>query len=119
MSFVEIVGLSLIEIVGDFALKQYANGGTIIHLIVGIFGYIGVVIMLIISLHDSTVLLVNAGWDGTSALLESLAAYLILGERFTDNTQYFGVGFIIVGLYLLKIPFSKKHVLYSHLFNKK
>ena len=41
MSVVEIFGLSLIEIVGDFALKQYANGGTTAHLIVGIIGYVG------------------------------------------------------------------------------
>ena len=56
MSVVEITMLSLTEIVGDFALKKYANGGTGFHLFVGVLGYIGVVIMLIISLKGSTVL---------------------------------------------------------------
>lgn len=72
MSLVEIIGLSLIEIVGDFSLKQYANGGGFVHLAMGITGYIGVVIMLIISLQGSTVLLVNAAWDGMSALTGSI-----------------------------------------------
>ena len=48
MSLPQIIGLSLIEIVGDFSLKEYANQGGIIHLITGIIGYIGVIIMLII-----------------------------------------------------------------------
>lgn len=108
MSLVEIGLLSLVEIVGDFALKQYANGGTLFHLMVGILGYVGVVIMLIISLHGSTVLMVNAGWDGISGLLESLASIIILGERFEHNSQYAGVVLIICGLYLLKIPMFKK-----------
>ena len=107
MSVVEMVLLSLIEIVGDFALKQYANGGTSIHLFFGIIGYIGVVIMLIISLKGSTVLMVNAAWDGTSGLIESLASIIILGERFEHHSQYAGVILIICGLYLLKIPITK------------
>jgi len=113
MSVVEIFGLSLIEIVGDFALKQYANGGTTAHLIVGIIGYVGVVGMLIISLHNSTVLMVNAAWDGMSALIESVAAFVVLGERFESKSQYVGVVFIILGLYLLKIPLTKKHGLFG------
>jgi hypothetical protein len=46
MSLIQIGLLSVIEIVGDFGLKQYANNGGIIPLIIGIIGYIGVVIML-------------------------------------------------------------------------
>lgn len=109
MSVVEMVLLTLVETVGDFSLKEYANGGTTFHLMLGIFGYIGVVIMLIISLHGSTVLLVNAAWDGTSALLESIGAFVILGERFEHQSQYAGVVLIICGLYMLKLPMVKTH----------
>ena len=69
MSVVEMIMMSVVEIIGDFELKEYANGGTLLHLFIGIIGYIGVVIVLIISLKGSTVLLVNAAWDGTSALI--------------------------------------------------
>jgi multidrug transporter EmrE-like cation transporter len=48
--------------------------------------------------------MVNAAWDGISAFVESLMAYLILGERFSDPNQYIGIGLIIVGLFFLKIP---------------
>jgi multidrug transporter EmrE-like cation transporter len=107
MSLIQVLGLSIIEIIGDTALKQYANDKGIGYLGVGITGYIGIVVLLIISLQGSTLLMVNNAWDGTSSLLESLYAYVILGERFDNYLQYWGVGFILIGLYLLKIPLSK------------
>jgi len=109
MSLSQIITLSLVEIVGDFAFKEYANRGGILPLSIGIVGYIGVCIMLVISLQGSTVLLVNGAWDGISALVESIAAVVILGERFDNYLQYFGIVFIIIGLYLLKIPLKKDH----------
>lgn len=108
MSLIQIGILSLVEIVGDFGLKQYANHGGIFPLIAGIIGYMGVVCMLIISLQGSTILMVNGAWDGISTLFNSIAAYIFLGERFDDIWQYLGLGFIIIGLYLLKIPLHKK-----------
>jgi multidrug transporter EmrE-like cation transporter len=109
MSIPQIITLSLVEIIGDFGLKQYANKGGIRNLGIGIVGYIGVVSMLVIALQGSSILMVNSAWDGTSTLIEGLAAYLILGERFDNYLQYIGVAFIIIGLYLLKIPWSKKN----------
>jgi multidrug transporter EmrE-like cation transporter len=109
MSVSQIVALSCIEVVGDFALKEYANKGGLLPLAVGIGGYVGVVGMLIVSLQDSTVLMVNGAWDGVSTLIESLAAYLILGERFDHFMQYVGLVVIVIGLFLLKIPWKKKH----------
>ena len=109
MSIPQIIGLSLVEIIGDFSLKEYANQGGVIHLITGIIGYVGVIIMLIISLQDSTVLMVNAAWDGTSALIGSVFAFIFLGERLDNYMQYVGILFIVSGLYLLKIPWKKQH----------
>lgn len=109
MNFLQILALSVVEIGGDVALKQYANDGGIMFLWLGIIGYIGVVILLIIALQGSSILMVNNAWDGTSSLLESLFAYVVLGERFENYLQYVGVGSILIGLYLLKIPLSKSH----------
>jgi multidrug transporter EmrE-like cation transporter len=109
MSLPSIFALSAIEILGDVALKEYANDKGIMYLGIGIIGYIGVVILLIVNLQDSTILLVNNAWDGTSSILESVYAYVVLGERFENYFQYTGVLFIILGLYLLKIPLTKDH----------
>jgi multidrug transporter EmrE-like cation transporter len=48
--------------------------------------------------------MVNAAWDGISAFIESVLAFIVLGERFSDPNQYIGVGLIIVGLVFLKMP---------------
>lgn len=112
MSLPQIIGLSLLEIVGDFAFKEFANKGGLLALTTGIVGYIGVCAMLIVSLQGSTVLLVNGAWDGVSGVIESIAAYVILGERFDNYFQYIGIFLIVCGLFLLKIPLKKDHPFY-------
>jgi multidrug transporter EmrE-like cation transporter len=109
MSLPQILALSFTEIIGDTALKQYANDQGNLYLGIGIAGYIGVVILLIITLQESSLLMVNNAWDGTSSLLESIFAYVVLGERFDNYLQYFGAFSIVIGLYLLKIPLTKNH----------
>jgi multidrug transporter EmrE-like cation transporter len=108
MSLPEIIALTCVEIVGDFGYKQFANNGGIIPFTIGTLGYIGVVGMLIVSLQNSSIMMVNGAWDGISGLLESVAAYLFLGERFHHPVQYLGLILIAVGLYFLRIPLSKK-----------
>jgi multidrug transporter EmrE-like cation transporter len=108
MSVAQIVGLSAVEIIGDFGFKQFANSGGLIPFLFGVGGYVGVVIMLIISLQGSTILMVNGAWDGVSTIIESLAAYIFLGERFESGVQYLGLLLIIIGLFLLKIPLTKE-----------
>jgi hypothetical protein len=108
MSFVDIGALTLFEIAGDFGFQRFANGGGIIPFVFGTTGYIGVIYFLIKSLQGSTILLVNGAWDGISAIIESVAAMIILGERFNSIYQYLGLTFIIIGLFFLKIPLHRK-----------
>jgi multidrug transporter EmrE-like cation transporter len=105
MSLVKIIGLSLIELVGDYGAKQFANLGGLMNLGIGIFGYIGVFILLVLNLKGSTLLLVNNSWDGINTILVTLFGFFILGERFESNSQYLGIALIIGGIFLLKIPF--------------
>jgi multidrug transporter EmrE-like cation transporter len=108
MSLLDIGALSLVEIVGDFGLKDFANNGGIRGLATGIGGYIGVVYFLIRSFQGSTILLVNASWDGINTLIEAIAAYFILGERFETIWEYIGLFLIIIGLLLFRIPIRRK-----------
>lgn len=109
MSYQSILFLTLSEIIGDFGYKEFANKGGIQPFAVGTCGYIGVVYFLITSLQGSQVLLVNAAWDGISALVESLAAIYVLGEKFDDPLKYFGIVLIVTGLLFLKMPMVSPH----------
>ena len=108
MSLVDIGTLSLVEIVGDFGLKQFANHGGLHNIAIGIGGYIGVVYCLIRALQGSNILIVNNAWDAVSTIIESLAAYIFLGERFHSPREFFGIVFIIMGLVMLDLPVYRK-----------
>jgi multidrug transporter EmrE-like cation transporter len=109
MSYVDVICIALSEIVGDFGFKEFANKGGIKPFAVGAIGYVGVIYFLIRSLQGSSILLVNSAWDGISTLIESLAAYVLLGERFDDPFKYVGIVFIMVGLFFMKMPIVKEH----------
>ena len=100
--FLYVIALSLIEVYGDFSLRFYAQTDNIKWLYHGIVGYIGVVFLLIQSLKYGNVLYVNGMWDGISGVIESVAAYYILGDRLSKSTEYIGLIFIIAGVFLMK-----------------
>ena len=82
MSLVNLAGLTLTEILGDFQLKFFAREHKLGNLFGGLTGYAGVIFFLIRSLTQGNVMYVNGMWDGLSGVLEAVAAYFILGERF-------------------------------------
>ena len=101
-SFMTITFLSLAEIYGDFALRFYAQSNKFQYLAHGIVGYAGVVYFLIEALRVKNVLYVNGMWDGVSAVVESAAAYVILGDRLRNVKEYSGLVLIVLGIFLLK-----------------
>ena len=102
-SFWDILSLATVEVFADFQLKWYTQDpGRIDYLVKGVLGYVGVIYFLIRSLTGSTVLYVNGVWDGLSSLIESIAAYVILGDRLQSTTQYVGLLLTVVGIVLLK-----------------
>jgi len=102
MGFEDIVLLSVVEIFGDFNLRWYAQSNQFSYLVYGIFGYIGVIYYLVKSLRSDNVLYVNGMWDGVSGIVESMAAYLVLGDRLEKPMQYIGLLMVSAGIYLLK-----------------
>lgn len=108
MSYLDIGAMCLIEIVGDFSYKEFANKGGFSNFAIGTISYVGVIYFLIRSLQGSQILVVNAAWDAISTIIESVAAFVILGERFDDPWKYFGLFLIVVGLLFLKLPLVRK-----------
>jgi len=101
-AFSSIVLLSIVEIYGDFALRFYAQTNNLTYFYHGIAGYAGVVFFLIQSLRHGNVLYVNGMWDGISGILESAAAYVVLGDRLEKPIQYVGLVLTFAGIMLMK-----------------
>jgi multidrug transporter EmrE-like cation transporter len=102
MSFNDILILSAVEVFGDFNLRWYAETNAPSYLGFGLLGYAAVVVWLIKCFRSGNVLYVNAMWDSASTLIESAAAYYILGDRLKTPKQYAGLALVIVGMYLLR-----------------
>ncbi|NBX49279.1 hypothetical protein EBT25_04905 [bacterium] len=103
MSLVDLIGVTLAEILGDFQLKFFAREHQLGNLFGGLAGYIGVIFFLIRSFAKGNVMYVNGMWDGLSALIEPTAAFILLGERFNMWYQYAGLVFVALGVFLLKM----------------
>jgi len=103
--FLYIVILSIVEVYGDFSLRFYAQTNKLSWLLHGLVGYAGVVYFLIQSLRFQNVLYTNGMWDGMSGIVESIAAYFILGDRLEKSSQYLGLVLTVIGVYLLKNGF--------------
>jgi multidrug transporter EmrE-like cation transporter len=104
MSNLNIVLLSIAEVFGDFGFKTFARTGAKASFAQGSLGYVAVIYFLIKSLRQGNILYVNGMWDGMSAIIESLAAYLILGERLKGPLQYAGLVLVIIGICMLHAP---------------
>jgi len=105
--FIIILFASLFEYIGDSNLKFYARSNDLTNLSYGIVGYIAVVLTIIYVLKFSNVMYMNIYWDATSIILETVLAYILLGEVLDNKYQFVGLIMIIVGIVLLnqgKIP---------------
>ena len=98
--------LCLVEVYGDFKFKAYARSSNdsvgVPLFIQGCAGYAGVVYFLIRMLRLKDVIWVNAMWDGGSALIETLFAYFMYGERLKQPVNYAGLALILLGLFMLR-----------------
>ena len=97
--------LCLVEVYGDFKFKAYArssNDDGLSSFIQGCAGYAGVIFFLIRMLRLKDVIWVNAMWDGGSALIETLFAYFMFGERLNRPVNYAGLALIVLGLFMLR-----------------
>lgn len=97
--------LCLVEVYGDFKFKAYARSSNmdgVSLFIQGCTGYMGVIFFLIRMLRLKDVIWVNAMWDGGSALIETLFAYFMYGERLNQPVNYAGLALIVVGLFMLR-----------------
>jgi multidrug transporter EmrE-like cation transporter len=99
--------LCLVEVYGDFKFKAYARSSNndmdgIPLFIKGCMGYAGVIYFLIRMLRLKDVIWVNAMWDGGSALIETLFAYFMFGERLKQPVNYAGLALIVLGLFMLR-----------------
>ena len=99
----EITIASIVEYVGDASFKMYTRLNSHFYLLLGILSYIILVYMLIHILKYSNVLQMNVQWDAMSIILETLLAYILLGEILSEPEQFIGFFLIVSGLIVMNL----------------
>lgn len=102
MTILNVAGITVAQIFGDFGFKDFVLSRDNIGLFRGAIGYIGVIFFLLKSLATNNILWVNGMWSGSTLIFESAAAFFLLGERFEHPWQYVALLLIIVGVIGLK-----------------
>jgi multidrug transporter EmrE-like cation transporter len=97
-----IIIISLVEYIGDSNFKHYArNNLNYSNLLVGSIAYIIIICLLIIALKYTNLIFVNGNWDGISAIIGTILAFILLKERLKSPIQYTGLFLIISGIFAL------------------
>ena len=102
MTIGNIVGITASQIFGDFGFKDFVDKGAIQYLFRGVLGYAGIIFFFLRALRVTNILWINAMWSGGTIIFESLAAFILLRERFHHKLQYAGLVAIAVGMFFLK-----------------
>jgi multidrug transporter EmrE-like cation transporter len=98
--FAFIAGIVSIEAFGDFHLAKYANSSIPSSLFIGYGAYAITLVLFIHSIRTMGLAWSNSAWDGWSNIATSLVAIFAIGEKPTP-TEYAGMFFISIGLFLL------------------
>lgn len=100
---ISIIFASLIEYGGDASFKLYTKYNSNLWLLSGIAFYAILVGFIIMILKYANVMHMNISWDAVSVLIETVLAFLLLGETLSGYFQYFGFFFILLGLVFMNI----------------
>jgi multidrug transporter EmrE-like cation transporter len=102
--FITIIFIaSILEYFGDSNFKFYARTGADRYLAYGLAAYLAMIYVLIQVLKISNVMYMNLSWDAISAIIETVLAYVLLGERLSNGYQIGGFVLIIMGIVLLNV----------------
>ena len=102
-----IVALSLLEFVGDSNFKFFARTNRPFFLAFGLLAYLAMVGVLVAAMKEGNIIFTNGMWDGISALLSTVLAYILYKERLNNKYQWTGLALVIAGCTLLgfgKVP---------------
>ncbi len=92
--------LTATEAIGDYALKQYAIGGTKALLGLGIGVYVILALLLAFLFKHLGFAILNATWDGTSNILSMLLGAFAFQETYSVR-EWLGMASVGIGLFLI------------------
>lgn len=103
-----IVLANIFEFASDASFKIFARTNKILFLYYGIISNVFIMILLYFLLKISNLVYMNALWEGSGLIFETILSFILLKETLTNSYQYYGLFFIILGISFMnygKIPY--------------
>ena len=101
MFILTILILSFFEFIGDTNFKFFARTNHKYHLYIGLVAYLVMIFLLVSALKRGNLIFTNGMWDGISAILTTVLAFVLFKERLSNKFQWFGLALVILGCVLL------------------
>lgn len=92
--------LSIVEAVGDYAIKRFALDGGWLFLSLGTGIYLSLVGILVWLFRTLGLAITNSYWDATSNIISMVVAAVFLKESYSLK-QWLGMGIVGLGLFLI------------------
>ena len=92
--------LTLVESVGNYALKRYALEGHPLAFLVGFSIYGALATILVWLFRSFGLAIVNAYWDATSNVISMIVGYFLLHEVYSAK-QWIGMFVVTAGMFLI------------------
>jgi multidrug transporter EmrE-like cation transporter len=89
--------LTLVEGIGNYALKKYAIGSPWGYLSIGVMIYNALAFLLVWLFQHVGFAILNATWDATSNIFTMAVGYLVFKESYTVR-EWFGMALVTLGL---------------------
>ena len=101
MFILTILILSFFEFIGDTNFKFFARTNHKHHLYIGLIAYLVMIFLLVSALKRGNLIFTNGMWDGISAIVTTVLAFILFKERLSNKFQWVGLVLVIIGTFLL------------------
>jgi len=101
MFILTIIVLSFFEFIGDSNFKYFARTNHKQHLYIGLIAYLVMIFLLVSVLKHGNLIFTNGMWDGISAIVTTVLAFVLFKERLSNKFQWIGLALVIGGCVLL------------------
>ena len=91
MTILNVLMMTLSELVGNTHLKWFADNGRHGHLAMGMLAYIGVIFFLVRSFGSQSMMWTCIMWEAMIVIGGALTAYVVFGEKFNHWIQWVGI----------------------------
>lgn len=95
MSVINVLALTIAELIGNSHLKWFAHHGKQHNLAWGLLAYLAVIFFLVESLKKETMMWTCIMWEAMIVIGGAITAYVLFGEKFTHWVQWLGILFAL------------------------